>query len=87
VTGRPGTACPSLLHMTSYASLTYSTDLQRYVGLGNTYTYIDGRQVCGFYMQLSSDMVTGAGKSWSPRRYCRGARRTPAHRACWSRWR
>jgi hypothetical protein len=57
VTGRPGTACPSLLHMTSYASLTYSTYLQRYIGLGNTYTYIDGRAVCGFYMQLSSDMV------------------------------
>ena len=57
VTGTPGSACPSLQDMTSYASLTYSTDLQRYVGLGNTGTYIDGRRVCGFYMQLSSDMV------------------------------
>jgi len=57
VTGVPGPVCPSLRQMTNYASLSYSTYLDRYVGLGNGFTYIGGRRVCGFYLQLSSDLI------------------------------
>ena len=57
VTGVPGSVCPSLSQMWNYASLSHSTYLDRYVGLGNGFTYIGGRGVCGIYLQLSSDLI------------------------------
>lgn len=39
-------------------SLTYNTEIERYVALGTMADHIDGREVWGYYFALSEDLIT-----------------------------
>jgi len=69
VTGQAAPVCASLATKQSQGQLTYSSYLERYVYLAANITSYEGRIACGFFYELSADLI-----HWSQQRRLTEAR-------------
>jgi len=57
LTGSPAPTCEFLQNTMASGHLVYSTYLNRYLHVAQSWQQIGGRRVCGIYFELSSDLV------------------------------